>query len=255
MNRNFYISLCGLFLLSGCGEKSIVTHTFFIQAIPDSAVLTSMIKAMTPVINEIVKEELGLAKDFDFDFFLPKNRQAVTLYYVNDIYENGETDLFSALNNMAPNWQNLVIHNVTFTPKLDFFGEEKDELVILVNDSDKQLSQLNREIKEIVHQVNMQYKQKYHHDLYDIAKSEHYHYTPHINVGRLRSHSIKLHIKDDSQVDKVFGRIKQRTKKAVGDIVQKLLTKDNQKLSFTMIFVFDMQKKARIKEYALKVNY
>ena len=61
--------------------------TYYIQLPSDSQVLVEIKDTISPIINNIVKEELGLSKDFDFNFFLPKKPkpQYLSVYYLNDI--------------------------------------------------------------------------------------------------------------------------------------------------------------------------
>jgi hypothetical protein len=46
-------------------------HTLLIQGSFDSPVLRSIKDTLTPVIDKIIKDELGLSSDYDFNFFLP----------------------------------------------------------------------------------------------------------------------------------------------------------------------------------------
>src|SRR5947209_1636740 len=137
MNYKFYSIVCILLFLPGCFFNNTETISskrhFLIQAFFDAPMLTSIKETITPIINSIIKEELGLEKEYDFDFFLPKKRQlqALTLYYVDDMYENGQPFLFSAVENLQKNRSLLAPNNVSIAPKIDFFGDHKDELVIM----------------------------------------------------------------------------------------------------------------------------
>lgn len=119
----------------------------------------------------------------------------------------------------------------------------------MADDFGKELTFFNHEIKELMHHANNEYKCNHQVDLYDIAKSERFPFLPHIGLGRIRSMSIKQHIKDSSQVDKILEQIKQRIKKEALKIVKISLTTDNQKISFNRIGLFDLQKRDFIKEY------
>lgn len=254
MNNKFYLIFCALFLLPGCffnsKSNNETKHTLLIQAIFDSSTLTSIRKAIIPLINDIVKEELGLTKESEPKFFSPKKIHRLTLYYVNDIYENGEETLFSALDTLEKKKYELVMKNITIAPDVHFFGtSEKDELVIMVNDPDKKLSRLNDEMKEVAHQANVQYKKKYRHDLYDITKSEQYPFTPHIGLGRVRSNFIKEELtkqKKESQFDVVFQNIQERVQKAVLKVVKEHVSSGDQKLPIDKISILDLQKQEYI---------
>ncbi|MDP3889252.1 MAG: hypothetical protein Q8Q25_01760 [bacterium] len=139
--------------------------------------------------------------------------------------------------------------NVSIKPEVDFFGEGHDELVVLINDPDGELSKLNKEIKGTAHQAHDDYKKIHHRDLYDIAKSERYPFLPHMGLGRIRSNSIKQHIKDKSLVNDTFERIKQRIKKAAQEVVKESIAASSSKLSFNKIGVLDLAKQTYIKEW------
>ena len=74
-----YLMILPLLLLTGCSfnssSESTVTErekvTFLIQTHSNTVAITSLINEVLPLVNGIIKEELGLDKDFDFDFFIP----------------------------------------------------------------------------------------------------------------------------------------------------------------------------------------
>lgn len=257
VSSRFFVLVGILLLLPACFSEKTKTaeaRTVFVQAIPDSTALKTIIDSVTPLINGIIKDELGLANDYSFDFFLPKKRQGLTLYYVQGMSGSGEADLFSALGTIQESFVALHGQNISLAPEVHFFGgqfDAKDELVIMIKDSSGALSLLNQKIKDAMHDANKQYNNINHADLYDIAKSEQYPYVPHMGLGRIRSGSIKEHIKDPASVDTVFERIQQRIVKVVSDSAKEFLTRDNQQLSFNKIEVFDLQKRSSIKDYAL----
>lgn len=213
--------------------------TLLAQAISDSPALNAIRETITPSINAIIKEELGLDKDYDFEFFIPKQLNRLTLYYVYDMHENRQEDLFSALTFLntikAPGAASI-------TQDARLFGEKQDELVIIIADPLKELANLNTEIKTRLHQL----------DSYNIAKSEQQPYLPHIGLGRVRLSSIQQHIKDDSQTNAVFDRIRERIIKLTQEAISKIVIEKNKQLSFNKIAILDLQKKTYVKEYAFK---
>lgn len=124
MNNRFYIALLAFLLLfPGCfnNQQNTAKHTLFIQALLNLSVLTSIKKALTPIANKIIREELNLAEDNNFAFFLPKDRlyQQLTLYYANNVYENGDTLIFSALEGFQNN-KHLPLQQAVLSPKVEF---------------------------------------------------------------------------------------------------------------------------------------
>ena len=74
MNIKSLLSLLMCFFLSGCTDipSNKEEYTLAIQAYSNSSVITEAIQKLTPQINSIIKEELGLKPNYDFEFFIPK---------------------------------------------------------------------------------------------------------------------------------------------------------------------------------------
>jgi len=226
-------------------------HTYFIQAPLNLEIISKIQQDLEPVIDKILQEELGVEKNEQYPTFFFKRRQAITIYYVNDMYDNGKDLLFSALEKVA---QQPDPQNVTMGLKLQFFGDIKKgmiDLVITIADPDKELSGLNDQMKKAMHQANEQYQQMHQVNLYDITKSEQYPYLPHLSLGHLRTSSIKKLIKDEAKVNNIIERLKQRIIKAIAEALENLLTHENRKISIDKIGIYDLQKSVYIKEQEL----
>ena len=118
-------------------------------------------------------------------------------------------------------------------PKVAFFGDDKDELVMLVSgDPKEEFLKLNTTIKEVISEAHKQYKGKQHASLYDVTKSEKFPYLPHIGLGRIRTNSIRQHIKDTTHVATTFEQIRQRIIKEVLSVAEKMLILRNGKTAF-----------------------
>ena len=249
MNKKLFVLFGMSFLLVAClnnMEKKTDKHTLAIQLILDSVALTSIRNEVVSVVNEIIRQELALPQTEKFDaFFSPKKINRLSLYYVNDADEKGDDLLFFALENSVK--ESAV--DVSITSKVDFFKGPfgiDDELVIMIDDSKKELLGLNQKIKNVAHAINQQFKEQYDHDLYDISKSEAHDYVPHVGLGRIRSNSIKEHMKDQALFDETFKRIQQRIKEALCDKVKKY-AEINQKNSVEEISVLDLKTQKYIK--------
>lgn len=234
--------LSALLCLSACflnnSEKEVSKSSVFIQLILESKALHSAVESMKPLINAAIKEELGLDKEFDFEFFLTKPRYTLTLYYLNDMYENGQKGLFEALDEQAEDLKNFP-QKVAFSDNLNFFGPTQDELVVVMDDSEGELKSLHGMIKKLVYEVDETYKASHKHNLFDLTKSERHAFLSHVTLGRIRYNSVKQHVKDSEQVDKVFARIKERTKKIVLSALEKLSEKEGRYVSFTTLVALD----------------
>ncbi len=250
-------------LLPSCCFKSIekgAKHTFFIQVPLSLPAITEMQDALTPVINEILQEELGKKQDKNFPIFFFKKRQAIAIYYINDLYDSGEPlkgilylFLFPVLYTLqyAP-----APEDVTISANLDFFGQAKPglfstiELVVLIDDPSGELAFLNKEMKKAAHHANGEYKRAYHTDLYDVTKSEKFPYLPHLSLGHLRLNYIRYLINDPSKETKVIERIKQRIKKEVENALTQIPL-DDRKATIDKLAVYDLQKKKYIEDVKL----
>ncbi len=271
MNIKLYAIISMLLLLPACffnNKQRGNKHTFFIQATLDSTVsektfnvIEDIQDKIKPIVDKIIHEELGIKQDKNFPIFFVKKRQAVTIYYINDLYDNNESLrglLYLFIEPTLDSLQKpLAPKNVTLSSKVDFFGEEKKglfsiiSLVGLINDPNKELLLLNKEMKKAIHHANKEYKRAYHIDLYDIAKSEKHAYLPHISLGHLRTNYIKYLVNDVSKADKIVNRIKQRITKAVSDSISSLAP-DNRKLYFDKLTIYDVRKREYIKERVLE---
>lgn len=232
-------------------KEPVERHSLFIQGSLNNPILTSIKSQLHPVINSIIKEEVGLSKDFDFDFFLPKSWQRLTVYHAYDTRSTGANDIYHAIEGAIQKNKNLfVLKEVHLTPEAHFFGDQKDELVIMVKDPLHELSHLNQTIKPVMHNLNTAYEAKYADGLYDISKSERFSYLPHVGLGRIRTTSIKQHVKDASRVDEVFNRITQRILVEALRITKELLNSSNMQLTFEKVVIFDPQSRM-VKELPL----
>jgi len=243
-----------LALLPACSnnaENVSIKHDLFIQLQASSDLLESLIATIAPLVNAAIKEELGLAKDDTFEFFLPKKRQALTVYFINDICEDGITQVLDLLATTDKNKLTLKDAQIALAPRIEFFGgqfDAKDELVIMIDDPQQKLSALNTTIKTAAHIADNVYKSVHSQSLYDISKSERYPYFPHIGLGRIRSTSIKEKSKTGVSFEKIQERILSDVKRVIGT----LFADKNLSLQFKTIAVWDLQKRTVLKEYSVQ---
>jgi hypothetical protein len=230
----------------------IASERIFIQAIVNSPALKNITQSLSQKINSIIKEELNLDQNNQSDFFSPKPAQRLTLYGINDLQKDTNNILISILDNM--NINTFVAHNTSIKHEVEFFGGpfgDNDELVIIINDPNKELSFFNQSIKETMHHANNEYEKKHHMSLYNITKSERHPYLPHIGLGRVRSNLIKKELKDPFQFSAIFERIQSRIKNATLECINNQLTNNNDKIVFDKIVIFDPAQQLWIKEYTI----
>lgn len=247
-------TMVGLLLcLTSCSSDELPKNpgqrTIFVQATFESPALTAIKKAITPIINGVIKEELQLPQDYNFEFFIPKSRdpQVLTLYYIDNMQDDGDKSIINALNTVEKPKQFKAVH---LTNNAEFFGDNGDELVMLIGDTKQELSLTRETIKKALHKEHTSYTSTSKNELYNINKSERFPFAPHTGLGRIRTNSIKQHIKDPSAIEPTFNRIKKRIKEATLSVIQKTLSDGNKTPIFKGIFVFDFDKRASIKEYS-----
>lgn len=230
--------------------QEIGRHTLFVKGALDLSVLGVIQDKLVPIVNEIIKKEVALPSDYDFNFFLAKRKQLVTLYYLYDADTAEMDQLDAVLHKMIQeNQKNFILKNVQLSSQLNFFGDHHDELVLMIDDPHKELSLLNQKIKIGMHELNKEYQHTHKTVLYDVSKSERFSYLPHIGLGRIRAASIKKHIKDVSQIDAIYAKITQQILDVASVVVKELLSKNNNRLVFNSVCLFDLELHACVKEY------
>lgn len=260
----FYVVIGLLFLLSGCIEQQTGSkHTFFIQAPLDHPVIKTIQEELKPIINTLIEQELGKKLDKGFPVFFFKRRQAVTVYYVNDLYDNNQplrALLYLFLEPCLDRLNDLSKPgHVSLSTQLHFWGEDKKvffdalDLVLMINDPREELSLLNKKVKQSVHYFNKEYKRACNRDLYDIAKSERFSYVPHLSLGHLRVNYLKFLINDASKAEAIVERIKQKIIKIISENLARIDEADR-KLNIEKLAIYDLKKRCYIKERVLALT-
>ena len=239
----------GLFLLCFlCVDLHGNFHTFFIQTTLDSEVVKDLQESIKPAIEKIIQEELGIKQDKNFPIFFAKRRQAVTVYYVYDLFDSNEPlgcIMYLFVEPAANAFEGKGIPKETaFKPDLKFFGEQKKglcgsiDLVALIDDPKQELLFFNKELKKSFTNANKEYRRAYGADLYNVAKSEQFPFLPHISLGHLRVNYIKHLVNDPQKADKIIERIKKRIIKVFSTAIGQL-PKNERKLSFDSIAIYN----------------
>ncbi|HBS47648.1 TPA: hypothetical protein DEO28_04785 [Candidatus Dependentiae bacterium] len=224
-------------------------HNLFLQMPLELQVIKDLQNRLDPIVNKIVEDEMKIPRDKNLPIFFFKKRQAITVYYLYDMNVVGESVLFSELDFL----QTIISapKNVIIKPQVNFFGDVQApliDLVVFVDDPNKELLSLNEQFKKMVALVNVQYKSLYKIDLYNVAKSECFEFKPHLSLGHLRVEEIKKLIKYPAQAEVVIDRIKSRILEVVSKALSELTLK-NRKVQFNTLAVYDQQKRVYIKEY------
>jgi len=238
-------------------------HILLVQGICYNDLLASTTNLLNKLVDTIVKDELSAhgviindtsavqAFEYnDYHFFLPKERQRLTFYYINDFNDDYLIIVPQELEKLIrKNRENFFVRQATITSDLRFFGERKDELVSIIADPKKELTFLHTLIKNSMHDLHKSCA-----ELYDIQKSEQFDYIPHIGLGRIRVSIIKTLLKErrDSQdSDTVFESIMERIRKETLAILKEELQTRSPQIHFTSIAILNLKTKKYIAEIPL----
>lgn len=224
-------------------------QTYFIQLICNCTGVTKLQEMLPSQIEKILCEELSLENNESL--FLKKDKQRISLYYLNDTEEQGESLIIKALENEQKINGFKNPRGITIAENVDFFGEWNDELVLTVNDPQHELGHLNHLIKDLAYSVDSMYRDTYKLPLFDKAKSEHFPFVPHIGLGRLRSNSIKQRVQDPTQAEKILERIKKRVKDVTLKLISETITSvDDKRITCDTLVLFSLTKRVSIQEFS-----
>ncbi|KKP35837.1 MAG: hypothetical protein UR26_C0002G0137 [candidate division TM6 bacterium GW2011_GWF2_32_72] len=242
-------------------KEDLERHMMFVQLAAESSTFNLIKEKLYLMVNCVVKEELGLNLDYDFDFYMPKaGAQRITLYYLNDTDLKGIDFIDSVLKNvLQKNKNNFDLKNVALGTEVNLFsgptGDQKEELVLMISDPSKELVALNGELKIAMRNANQEYMGEHNVFLYDVEKAEEHTFLPHVGILRIRSGSIKNyieeHMDDVVQFDQVYARIEKRVLDEAQEIVKAVLSENDSKLKFNNVCLFELPSKKCIKEYKL----
>lgn len=244
---------CLLLMVPACKKNSdpVTTLNLLVQLDTPSSLHATILEEIVPIINASIKQELGLDEGYEFEFFMPKHRQVITIYYLRDVQDGGVQELLTTLGQTAKShWYTLNDAGIALAPKIEFFAGpfgQSDELVMMIDDPHGKLLALHTELQSLLHEVDDRYGKVHAQSLYDSATSEQHPYVPHIGLGRIRSTSIKERCKRADQ----FKKIQECIKQDVTPVVQRLCAKINRELYIKALDVFDLQKKTVLREYLL----
>lgn len=237
----FILAAAFIYYFNRKEKKGVGIHTALIQIdLNKTLAITKIREAITPLINNIIEEETNSKNDFP-NFLTPKNDiQLVTIYYIIDLKEDGESWVIDAEDRMpSPEFPIKFALSNNFA----FFGEKQNELVVLINDTEGKLKRLNNSFKEALHLENKLYRGKSETDLYDIKKSEIFEYVPHIALGRLQSDSIKALFDNEQRGQEVLDKIKLRIQNEVFPVISKLIEENNDQFSVDSFCLYDKDRK------------
>lgn len=256
-------SIFVIFLLTLLGLSWIIYYHFYqtdIKQITNYLVftefdnhpgLTRLQNHIAPLIDRIIKEEVG-AQDDNYPHFIIKKRQNLTLYYLDGFQILHENLLLNALIAMQNRTQGIKAPRaVTISTDSAFFGDRGDELVIKINDPSQALRNVHNDIKETCRVAAAEFKQKYNTNLYDVAKSERFPYVPHSALGRISINALSNYSQKPEEGFVIFQKIKKRIEDEVFPTIKTLLSPEEKVLAIDSFCVFSFRSREVIKKFLL----
>jgi len=228
-------------------------YTVLVQGSCNIPFISEIKSSITPMVNRVIKQELGLNIDDDIDFFIPKDVQRLTLYYVEDIYDNAEIAniILEAQNVVETNQHAFHLKQTGLSFDARFLGDEYDQLVIMADDHNQELATINALFKKPLHQLNAEYTSQHNRSLYNVEHSERYGYNPHVSLGKINLTFINKHIKNSQETDAILDRIRIRITEETLHIAKPLFNTESTHVSFDKIIIFDTRPGGIIKEVPL----
>lgn len=255
---NFFYLMSVLSSCSADLPKIVEQQSLIVQVPLENKVISTLQENLKPQIENIVREELvGHTLDKNYPLFFFKRRQAITIYYLNDFNVNGRDMLFSGIDTLM---KHAAPKDVTLTSDLAFFGEDAGgphalvDLVMMIDDSKKELFVFNQEMKILAHKLNEDYKKIHERNMYDIAKSERFPYKPHLSLGHLRANYIKTLISDQTVAQQTIERIKKRIMQSVEQELKTLFATERRSVDIKSANIYDLKTRDYVKNIRLSHN-
>ncbi len=156
-------------------------------------------QAVKPLIDQVIAEEYK--REFTDDVknipsFMIKSRLNMSLYYIK--YTDSSTDSFftDMLSIMQRAGQGCeMLQEVYGSDNIDFFGDDKNELVIKVDDRQQSIYKLHDAIKHAFKTLNNYVKDISGGDLIDFEFAEKHAFVPHVSIGKI----VYSHVNDADQ--------------------------------------------------------
>lgn len=250
MNKNLWLFIFSLIGISGLSflyvrkiwiSGHIRRVNFHIHGHLENSDINQLKKEIAPLVNDIISREIGLASSAGINFFIPKKNQRLTLYYLDQVVPDAEPIILAQMSRLVERQKReLGLSDIFLKPELHLFGDDADQLVLMVIDQKNSLSLLNEQIKQVMHEADADYKEKNREDLYAIARSERYPYMPHITLGSIDWQEIKNHLKDKKSFAAVWQAIQRKILEGLAPFIQKFFEDKKIKIDFVDVGVIHL---------------
>lgn len=209
------------------------TQPFAVVNIGNIAWIEAVQQKIEPKINAIIKNELYKINTHvtEFPTFQIKKRHHVTLYYSKKVPTQLETFIKELCTKTT--FSNLsCLQQITFTNEFKFFGINKDELVVIIQDQENCLKYIRQQIIQLLSQKYKFFEKQDLHKLLATQKHNIFEFVPHDSLGRLPMQQI---IELSNQ--KTFENIKSRILQEIPQILQNINISNN--VNFKELIIVD----------------
>jgi len=155
----------------------------------DNPSIVAAQNAVKPLIDRIIIEEYKQKFGDDvkeipsFTIKSPLNMSLYYLKFTDSSTDNLFTSMLSIMQGVGQGCEPL--QEVYGSDDIDFFGEDKNELVIKVDDRQHSVRKLHEAIKHAFKTLNNYVKDTTSNDLIDFTFAEKYTFVPHVTLGKI----------------------------------------------------------------------
>jgi hypothetical protein len=219
--------------------------------------ITTIRDTISPLIDAIIKEELAIKEGINYPRFLvpdiQRSASRLTVYYVNGLQEGAENNIFEALAMMQKEKQGTSVSSkLTISPPIEFFGNQREYIILSIEDAEDSLLRLNSDIKQWLTRANKDYSKIQGHDLFNQEESEKHTYIPHIALGRLQiKHLLNFMDGTDEKKEALIESIRIRIRREVFPIIESLFQTVTTHLKPEFFCVYDSSFKECLRKYPL----
>lgn len=189
------------------------------------APIVAVQKEIKPVIDQIIVEEykqvFGDQVQHSIPTFKLKTNLGMSLYYLG-VTDFSTDHLFSSmLSIMQGAGQGCeMLHDVYGSDSIEFFGADKNELVVKIDDQQQSVHKLHQSIKHAFRTLNSYVRDVSGKDIIDFAVAEKYAFVPHVTLGKIEY--VNVATEDQEQMAIVRSAIQSKVLEVIRGHVESL---------------------------------
>lgn len=180
--------------------------------------LENVQKSLEPVVNQIINDEILKVNSavIDIPKFYIKKRNIITLLYSNAFSEALHEMI---IKNVQQSVQEIKtpISKIYFSNHIDWFGRNKSELVIKIDDSEYFLSKIRKHILQGLKDFKIQSSDATLYDILGIQDANKFDFIPHESIGRIEVQKIEQ-LSNHETVEKIKEKIAEALRQVIHEM-------------------------------------